>query len=75
MTCPTCHGHGLEACIRPDCPIRGWWLEFDCDGTPVAWRGNAASEKAAEQLARSELARRSEVFNRSTARLTACLER
>lgn len=75
MTCPTCTWSGLERCLRRDCPIRGWWLEFDSEGTPYSWRGNAASEKAAEQAARDELAHRSESFNRSEARLVACLER
>lgn len=75
MTCPKCQGHGLEACIRRDCPIRGWWLEFDSDGDPYTWRGNAPSERDAEQTARDELGRRDPSFDRVRARLTACLER
>jgi hypothetical protein len=75
MTCPTCTWSGRERCLRRDCPIRAWWLEFDCDGVPVTWRGNAASERDAEQRARDELSHRVDAFNGTGARLVACLER
>ena len=55
--------------------VRSWSLEFDSDGTPYTWRGNAHTQAAAEQAARHELAQVHPSFNRTTARLTACLER
>lgn len=67
--------HYIEAYRPPRRRVRSWWLEFDCDGVPYTWRGNAPSEAAAEQDARHQLAHLHESFNRTTARMTACLER
>ena len=65
----------LEDCRPRERRERAWWLEFDCDGVPFTWRGNARTDVAAEETARHELAARCGTFNRHTARLTACLER
>jgi hypothetical protein len=68
------NGEDVISAPRAGAPLRDWWLEFDSEGVPLSWVGVAVSERAAEGLARADLARHP-CFNRTTARLTACIER
>lgn len=68
-------GRGDPPLSRVAIDLRGWWLEFDNDGAPVIWHGEAADEKTAETCARNELARKHADFDREGARLVACIER
>ena len=66
-------GVNMEQVTRAALGLRRWWLEFDCAGSPLVWKGEAANESAAESRARNELAADHPELTPAS-RLVACLE-
>ena len=58
----------MNAVVRKAMGLRSWRMEFETDGRPVVWQGDAANQAAAETLARHHLG----LTNKS--RLVACVE-
>lgn len=61
----------MDAIYRAATGRKGWRIEFDCDGAPFIWTGDAASSAAAELQARRELSDKHAAFDRFGARLVA----
>lgn len=53
---------------------RSYELEFDCQGDPFNWTGNAPSKGMAELMAVAELSSKFPGFKRYKARLVRCVE-
>ncbi len=60
----------MSAQQDPRCP---WWrFEFECDGAPFVWQGQAHNRAAAEARARQELTDTFAGYSRYGARLVSC---
>lgn len=64
----------MDHVTRAALGMRAWHLEYDCQGVPFTWRGQAGNESAADSLARHALSVTHHGFNTEKATLTACLE-
>jgi hypothetical protein len=52
---------------------RSWRLEFDCQGVPFVWTGQACTERQAVNLARGAMYRQGDI-DQDAAQLVLCLE-
>ena len=64
----------MEHVTRQALGLRRWRLEYDCNGRPFVWAGEAANESAADSLARHHLTNDQADFRSSDAVLTTCVE-
>lgn len=61
-----------RAAVAPK--LRRWRLEFDCNGRPFNWEGDAETVQQADSVARGELADAFPHFLPADARAVVCVE-